>query len=165
MSFSIDMCAETMRNRRQVGRNVIKYINVYHRPHVSVSMDVCVKYATCHRYLSFWRYVSETWMPHTTDLCFYGGMCQIRWLPQVSAYMEARVRYTGCHRPQVSVSMEVCFIHTDCHISLSLWRYVYDYIVWGGVIYVQVYRQKVKAVRAWGLSHGYTRLITLWWGW
>ena len=37
---------------------------------------------------------------------------------------------------------------------------MYDYIVWGGVIYVQVYRQKVKAVRAWGWSDGYTRLIS-----
>ena len=34
------------------------------------------------------------------------------------------------------------------HRSLSLWRYVYYYTVWGGVIYVQVYRQKVNAVRA-----------------
>ena len=62
--------------------------------------------------------------------------------------------------------------------SLSLWRYVsvmlastgfclYGgmctiYIVWGGVIYVQVYRQKVKAVRAWEWSDGYTSPITLW---
>ena len=38
---------------------------------------------------------------------------------------------------------------------------MYDCIVWGGVIYVQVYRQKVKAVRAWGWSDGYTRPIIL----
>ena len=71
--------------------------------------------------------------------------------------MEVCVRYAGCHRPQVSV--EVCIRHAGCHMSLS--RYVYSYTVWGGVIYVQVYRQKVKAVRAWGWSDGYT----LWWGW
>ena len=27
---------------------------------------------------------------------------------------------------------------------------MYDYIVWGGVIYVHACKQKVKAVRAWG---------------
>ena len=92
--------------------------------------------------------------------------------------MEVYVRYAGCHRylplwKYVSDtlaatdhrSMEVFFRHAGCHMSLSIWRCVYDYIVWGGVIYVQVYRQKVKAVRAWGWSDGYTRLITLWWGW
>ena len=104
-------------------------------------------------------------MPLTTGLCLYGGMCQERWLPQVYASMEACVRYAGCHRPQVSVSMEVCVRLADCHRSMSLWRYVYDYIVWGGVIYVHVYRQKVKAVRACGWSDDYSRLITLWWGW
>ena len=94
------------------------------------------------------RYVSE--MLATIGLCLYGGMCQIHWLPQVSASMEVCVRYAGCHRPQVSVSMEVCVRHAGCHRYLSLWRCVYDYIVWGGVIYVKVYTQKVKAVRAWG---------------
>ena len=83
---------------------------------------------------------------------FYGGVVrcgnQIRWLPQVSASMEVCVRYTGCHRPQVSVSVEVCVRHAGCHRHLSLWRYVYYYTVWGGVIYVQVYRQKLNAVRA-----------------
>ena len=72
----------------------------------------------------------------------------IRWLPQVSASMEVCVRYAGCHRPQVSVSVELCVRHAGCHRYLSLWRYVYYYTVWGGVIYVQVYRQKVNAVRA-----------------
>ena len=62
--------------------------------------------------------------------------------------MEVCVRYAGCHRPQVSVSVEVCVRHAGCHRYLSLWRYVYYYTVWGGVIYVQVYRQKVNAVRA-----------------
>ena len=36
-------------------------------------------------------------------------------------------------------------------------------------LYVQVYRQKVNAVRACvrasGWSYGYTRLFTLWWAW
>ena len=105
------------------------------------------------------RYVSE--ILAAIGLCHYGGMCQIRWLPQVSASMEVCVRYAGCHRPQVSVFVEVCVRHAGCHMSLSLWRYVYYYTVWGGVIYVQVYRQKVNAVRAWGWSDGYTRLITL----
>ena len=88
------------------------------------------------------RYVSE--ILAAIGLCLYGGMCQIRWLPQVSAPMEV------CVTPQVSVSVEVCVRHAGCHRSLSLWRYVYYYTVWGGIIYVQVYRQKVKAVRAWG---------------
>ena len=93
-------------------------------------------------------YVSE--ILAAMGLCLYGGMRQIRWLLQVSASIY--VRYAGCHRPQVSVSVEVCVRHAGCHRSLSLWRYVYYYTVWGGVIYVQVYRQKVKAVRAWGRS-------------
>ena len=50
----------------------------------------------------------------------------------------------------LSVSVKVCVRHAGCHRSLSLWRYVYYYTVRGGVIYVQVYRQKLKAVRAWG---------------
>ena len=40
-----------------------------------------------------------------------------------------------------------------------------DYTVWGDVMYVQVCRQNVKVVRAWGWSDGYTRLITQLWGW
>ena len=39
---------------------------------------------------------------------------------------------------------------------------MYDYIVWGGFLYDQVYRQNVKAVRAWGWSDDYTRPITIW---
>ena len=129
-------------------------------------MDVCVIYSGCHRSLSLWRYVADTLAATSPiGICLCEGMRQIHWLPQVSVSMEVCVRHAGCHRPQVSVSMEVCVRHAGCHMSLSLRRCVYDYIVCGGVIYVPVYRQKVKALRARGWSDGYTRLITLWWGW
>ena len=36
------------------------------------------------------RYVSE--MLAAIDLCLYEGMCQLRWLPQVSASMDVCVR-------------------------------------------------------------------------
>ena len=72
-------------------------------------------------------YVSQ--MLADIGLCLYEGICQIRWLPQVSASMEVCVRYAGCHRAQVYVSMEVCVRHADCHRSLSLWKCVYDYSV------------------------------------
>ena len=120
MFFNIDMCAETVMNRKAGWTEC-------HKVHKCVpqttgfllaAIGICLYGGMC----------QIRWLSHTLGLCLYGGMCQSCWLLQVSVYMEVCVRY----------------------------------IVWGGVIYVQVYRQKVKAVRAWEWSDGYTSPITLW---
>ena len=69
-------------------------------PQVYVFMEVCVRYSGCHRSLFLWRYVSDTlaatyhrplslWkyvsdMLTASGLCLYGGMCQLRCLPQAT---------------------------------------------------------------------------------
>ena len=134
MSFSIDMCAETVRNKTAGWTQFHKVhkctphttgLCLYRGmcqtcwlPQVHVSMDVCVKYAACHMYMSLWRYVSDTLA--ATCIRLYGGMCQIVWVPQVSVSMEECVSHAGCHIPQVHASIEVCVKHASCHRYLSL---------------------------------------------
>ena len=117
--------------------------------------------ATDHSSLSISWYVSE--MLAAISLCLY-GVC---------------VRYAGCHRYLPLWRYVSDTLASTDHRSLSLWKYMSDMLTAtgpcfyggvcaigvGGVIYVQVYKQKVNAVRAWGWTDGYTRLITLWWGW
>ena len=48
----------------------------------SVSVEVCVRYTGCQVYPSLCMYVSD--IMGATGFCLYGGMCQLRWLPQAT---------------------------------------------------------------------------------
>ena len=59
--------------------------------------------------------------------CLYGGMCQIRWLPQVSASMEVCVRYAGCHLP---VEYAVNLIRSNLNLIKANYYIIYNTWYW-----------------------------------
>ena len=95
--------------------------NWYIRLATTLSIEVCIINSSCHRSLSLWRYVSDTLA--ATDICLYGSMCQIRWLPHATGLCLCGGMCQTCWLPQVSVSMEVCVLLYSvgwCHICSGL---------------------------------------------